>query len=162
MFLGRKPVTSLDSVLKTRGIYFANKGPYSQSYGFSSSQVWMWELDYKEGCMPKNWCFSTVVLEKTLESPLDCKEVQPVHPKGDQFSSVESLIMSDSLQPKEPQHARPPCPSPTPGVYSNSCPLSWWCHPTISSFVVPLLLLPSIFPSIRIFSSESVLRIRWP
>ena len=63
---------------------FANKGPSSQGYGFSSSHVWMWELDYKESWMPKNWCFWTVVLEKTLESPLDCKEIQPVHPKGDQ------------------------------------------------------------------------------
>ena len=57
-----------------------------------------------------------------------------------------------------PQHARPPCPSPTPGVYSNSCPLSQWCHPTISSSVVPLLLLPSVFPSIRVLSA---LHIRW-
>ena len=56
----------------------------SQSYGFSSSHVWMWELDYKESWMQKNWCFWTVVLEKTLESPLDCKEIQPVHPNGDQ------------------------------------------------------------------------------
>ena len=64
--------------------YFANKGPSSQGYGFSSSHVWMWELDCKESWAPKNWCFWTVVLEKTLESPLDCKEVQPVHPKGDQ------------------------------------------------------------------------------
>ena len=56
----------------------------SQSYGFSSSHVWMWELDYKESWAPKNWCFWTVVLEKTLESPLDCKEIQPVHPKGNQ------------------------------------------------------------------------------
>ena len=61
---------------------FADKGPSSQSYGFSSSHVWMWELDYKESWVPKNWCFWTVVLEKTLESPLDCKEIQPVHPKG--------------------------------------------------------------------------------
>ena len=59
-------------------------GPSSQSYGFSSSHVWMWELDYKESWAPKNWCFWTVVLEKTLESPLDCKEIQPVHSKGDQ------------------------------------------------------------------------------
>ena len=59
-------------------------GPSSQSYGFSSSHVWMWELDYKESWAPKNWCFWTVVLEKTLESPLDTKEIQPVHPKGDQ------------------------------------------------------------------------------
>ena len=64
--------------------YFADKGSSSQSYGFSSSHVWMWELDYKESWVPKNWCFWTVVLEKTLENPLDCKEVQPVHPKGDQ------------------------------------------------------------------------------
>ena len=61
--------------------YFANKGPSSQGYGFSSSHVWMWELDCKESWASKNWCFWTVVLEKTLESPLDCKEIQPVHPK---------------------------------------------------------------------------------
>ena len=64
--------------------YFNNKCPSSQGYGFSSSHVWMWELDYKESWALKNWCFWTVVLEKTLESPLDCKEIQPVHPKGDQ------------------------------------------------------------------------------
>ena len=64
--------------------YFANKGPSSQGYGFSSSCVWMWELDYKESWVRKNWCFWTVVLEKTLESPLDCKEIQPVHSEGDQ------------------------------------------------------------------------------
>ena len=64
--------------------YFANKGPSSQGYGFSCGHVWMWELDYKEGWVPKNWCFWTVVLEMTLESPLDCKEIQPVHSKGDQ------------------------------------------------------------------------------
>ena len=61
-----------------------NKGPSSQGYGFSSGHVWMWALDCEESWAPKNWCFSTVVLEKTLESPLDCKEIQPVHPKGDQ------------------------------------------------------------------------------
>ena len=64
--------------------YFANKGPSTQGYGFSSSHIWMWELDCEEGWAPKNWCFWTVVLEKTLESPLDCKEVQPVHSEGDQ------------------------------------------------------------------------------
>ena len=64
--------------------YFDYKGPSSQSYGFSSNHVWMWELDYKENWVLKNWCFWTVVLEKTLESPLDCKEIQPVHPKGNQ------------------------------------------------------------------------------
>ena len=71
-------------LIKKQRHYFVNKGESSQSYGFSSSHVWMWELDYKEGWAPKNWCFWTVVLEKTLESPLDCKEVQPVHPKGNQ------------------------------------------------------------------------------
>ena len=64
--------------------YFANKDPSSQGYGFSSGHVWMLELDCEESWTPKNWCFWTVVLEKTLESPLDCKEIQPVHPKGDQ------------------------------------------------------------------------------
>ena len=64
--------------------YFVNKGPSSQGYGFSSSHVWMWELDYKESWVSKAWCFWTVVLVKTLESPLDCKEIPPVHPKWDQ------------------------------------------------------------------------------
>ena len=70
--------------IKKQRHYFANKGPSSQGYGFSSSQVRMWELDYRESRAPKNWCFWTVVLEKTLESPLDCKEIQPVHPKWNQ------------------------------------------------------------------------------
>ena len=68
--------------VKKQRYYFVNKGPSSQSYGFSSSHLWMWELDCKESWVPKNWCFWTVVLEKTLESPLDCKEIQPVHSKG--------------------------------------------------------------------------------
>ena len=70
--------------IKKQRHYFANKCPSSQSYGFSTSHVWMWELDYKENRALKNWCFWTVVLEKTLESPLDCKEIQPVHPKRNQ------------------------------------------------------------------------------
>ena len=70
--------------IKKQRHYFANKGPSSQGYGFSSAHVWMWELDCKESWALKNWCFWTVVLEKTLERPLDCKEIQPVHPKGDQ------------------------------------------------------------------------------
>ena len=78
-----KAVTNLNSILKSREI--TDKGPCSQSYGFSSSHVWMWEMDYKESWVQKNWCFWTVVLEKTLESPLDCREIQPVHPKGNQF-----------------------------------------------------------------------------
>ena len=70
--------------IKKQRHYFANKGPSSQSYGFSRSHVWMWELDHKESWELKNWCFWTVMLEKTLESPLDCKEIQPVHPTGNQ------------------------------------------------------------------------------
>ena len=70
--------------IKKQRHYFANKGPSSQGYGFSSGRVWVWELDYKEIWSLKNWCLWTVVLEKTLESPLDCKEIQPVHPKGNQ------------------------------------------------------------------------------
>ena len=70
--------------IKKQRHYFSNKGSSSQSFGFSSSHVWMWELDCKENWSLKNWCFWTVVLEKTLESPLDCKEIQPVHPKGNQ------------------------------------------------------------------------------
>ena len=73
-------MTNLDSVLKNRDI--VNKCLSSQVYGFSSGHVWMWELDPKESWKLKNWCFWTVVLEKTLESPLDCKEIQPVHPQG--------------------------------------------------------------------------------
>ena len=80
LFLGRKPVSNLDSVLKS----FANKGMYSQSYGFSSSHTWMWELNHKEVWMLKNWCFQSVVLEKTpvLKSSLDCKEIKQVNPKA--------------------------------------------------------------------------------
>ena len=70
--------------IKKQRHYFADKDPYSQSYGLSSSHVWMWELDHKESWVPKNWCFLTVVLEKTLESPLDSKEIQPVNPEGNQ------------------------------------------------------------------------------
>ena len=83
MLLGRKAMTNLDSILKSRD-YFADKGPYSQSYGFSSSHVWMWELDHKESWALKNWYFWTVVLEKTLESPLYCKEIKAVNPEGNQ------------------------------------------------------------------------------
>ena len=77
---------------------FANKGPSSQGYGFSSSHVWMWELDYKESWALKNWSFWTAVLEKTLERPLDCKEIQSVHPKGDQSCSLEGLMLKLKLQ----------------------------------------------------------------
>ena len=77
LLFGRKAMTNLDSILKSRDITLPTNG-------FSSSHVWMWELDHKEIWAPKNWCFWTVVLEKTLESPLDSKEIQPVHPKGNQ------------------------------------------------------------------------------
>ena len=81
LLLESKAITNQDSILKSRDI--ADKGPSSQSCGFHSSHVWMWELDYKEGRAPKNWCFWTMVLEKTLESPLNCK-ITPVNPKGNQ------------------------------------------------------------------------------
>ena len=84
LFLGRKAMRNLEHLIKKQRHYFANKGPYSQSYGFSSSHVWIWELDHKEGWAPKYWCFWTVVLEKTLESPLDCKVIEPVNPKRNQ------------------------------------------------------------------------------
>ena len=94
---------------------------------------------------------------------MQTKNTMRYHPTPLRISSVQfsHSIMSNSLQPHELQHARPPCPSPTPGAYSDSCPLNQWCHPTISSSVVPLLP-PSIFHSIKVFSSESVLHIRWP
>ena len=85
--------------IKKQRHHFANKGPSSQSYGFSSSHVWMWELDHKEGWMPKNWWSQTVVLEKTLESPLDSKEVKPVNPKGiNPEYSLEGLMLKLKLQ----------------------------------------------------------------
>ena len=85
LLLIRKLMTNLDSILKSRENTLPTKDHLcSQSFGFSSSHVWMWELNYKEGWVPKKWCFWTVVLEKTLESPLDYKEIQLVHPKGNQ------------------------------------------------------------------------------
>ena len=83
LLLGRKVMTNLDSIFKSRDITFANKGLSSQGYGFSSGHVWRWDLDGEESWALKNGCFWTVVLEKTLESTLDCKKIQPVHPKGD-------------------------------------------------------------------------------
>ena len=92
--LKRKALTNIDSILKSKDITLPTKVHQKvhqsfiknqiQNYVFSSSHVWMWELEYKESWMPTNWCFWTIVLEKTLESPLDCKEIQPVHPKGNQ------------------------------------------------------------------------------
>ena len=82
LLFGRKIMTNIDSILKSRDVTLQQRSIY-QGYGFSSGHVWVWELDYKESWALKNWCFWTVVLEKTFESPLDCKEIQPVHPKGD-------------------------------------------------------------------------------
>ena len=85
--------------IKKQRHYFANKGPSSQSYSFASSHVWMWDLDYKERWVPKNWCFWTLVLEKMPKIPLDCKKIQPVHPKGNQSwiyfgrTDAETLIL---------------------------------------------------------------------
>ena len=84
LLLGRKVKTNLDNIVKKQRCYFVNKGPSSQGYGFPSGHVWMWELDCEASWVPKNWCFWTVVLEKTLESPLDCKDIQPVHSEGNQ------------------------------------------------------------------------------
>ena len=83
LLLGRKAMKPRQHIKKHRH-YFANKGPYSQHYGFSSSRVWMWELEHKEGWALKNRCFQTVVLDNTLESPLDSKKIKPVNPKGNQ------------------------------------------------------------------------------
>ena len=82
LILGRKALTNINSILKSRDITLLIKVHLVKAIVFSSSHVWIWELDYKESWVPKNWCFWTVVLEKTLESPLDCGEIQPVHPKG--------------------------------------------------------------------------------
>ena len=85
LLLGRKVMTNVDSILKSRDITLPRNNHLVKAIIFPSSHIWMQELDYKEGWVPKNWCFWTVVLEKTLESPLDCKKIQPVHPKGNQF-----------------------------------------------------------------------------
>ena len=99
LLLRKIAMTNLDSILKKQRRYLTNKGPYSQSYGFSSSHVWMWELDYKESWVPKNWCFRTAVLEKTFESPLDSKDIKSVDPKGNQSwiltgqTDAEALVL---------------------------------------------------------------------
>ena len=106
LFLRRKVMINLGNIKKQRH-YFANKGPSSQAYGFPSGHVWMWELDCEEYWAPNNWCFCTVVLEKTLESLLDCKEIQPVHPKGDQSWVFIGKIDAEAEIPKLwPPHAK--------------------------------------------------------
>ena len=91
LLLGRKAMTNLNNILKSKAYYFANKGLSSQGYVFSSSHVWIWELDYKENWALKNWCFWTVMFEKTLESPLDSKEISPEY-------SLEGLMLKLKLQ----------------------------------------------------------------
>ena len=99
LLLGRKAMTNLDTISKKLQHYLANKGPSSQGSGFCSSHVWIWELDYKESWAPKNLCVWTVVLEKTLESPLDFKEIQWVHPKEiSPECSLEGLMLKLKLQ----------------------------------------------------------------
>ena len=82
LLLGRRAMIKPRQHFKKQRCHFCQQRSYNPSHGFSSSHVWMWGLDYKESWALKNWCFWTAVLEKTLESPLDCKEIQPVHPKG--------------------------------------------------------------------------------
>ena len=86
----------LDSILKSRGITFLTKVCIYSNYGFSSSHLWMWELDHEEGWAPDNWCFWTVVLEKTLESPLDCREIKSVHLKGNQAWIFTGRIVAEA------------------------------------------------------------------
>ena len=102
-------------------------------------------MDAMENYFCPSNCFNGIVFYYTISSV--------------QFSRS---VMSDSLRPHKSRQARPPCPSPTPGVYSDSYPSSWWCHPTHLILCHPLLLLPPIPPSIRVFSDESTLCMRWP
>ena len=99
LLLGRKVMTNLDSILKSRDITLPTKVHLVTALVFSVSHVWMWELDYKESWTLKNWCFWTVVLEKTLESLMDCKEIQPVHSKGDQSWVFIGMIDAEAVTP---------------------------------------------------------------
>ena len=160
--------------------YFANKGPSSQTYGFPSSHVWMWELDYKENWAPKNWCFWTIMLEKTLESPLDSKEIQPVHPRGKHRQNTQwhkskqdplwptfSVQVSSVAQACSTVCNPMDCSMPGFLVHHQLRELAQMHVHRVSDAIHlllcnPLLLLPSIFPNIRVFSNESVLHISWP
>ena len=102
LLLGRIAISKLDSVLKSRDITLPTKFHIVKSMIFSSSLVWVWELDHKEGWVPKNWCFQTVVLEKTLESPLHCKEIKPVSPKGNQPWIVTERTDAEAEAPFNP------------------------------------------------------------
>ena len=151
--LGRKAMKNQNSVLKSRGIT-ANKGPYRQSNVISSSHVWMWELDNKEGWVPKNWCLrnpnwkrsKTLILADDMI--LDIENPKDIARKLLSSVQFSHSVVSDSLQPYESQNARPPCPSPTPRAYSNSCPSSKWCHPANSSSAVPFSSCLQSFPAL--------------
>ena len=97
LLLGRKAITNIDCILKSKDIT-RQQSPSNQSYGFSSSHLWMWELDCEESWAPKYWCFWTVVLEKTLESPLDCKESQPILKEVSPKYSLEGLMLKLKFQ----------------------------------------------------------------
>ena len=107
--------------------YFADKGPYSQSYGFSNIYVWMWELDCKAGCVQNNWCFRAVVLGKTLESPLDCKEIKPVNPKGNQpwiFTGRTERLKAGGEGDQTGRDGWMASPTPWTWVWASS--RRWW------------------------------------
>ena len=105
LLLGRKVKTNLDNILKSRH-YFAIKVLFNPGYCFTSGHVWMWDLDYKESWVPKNWCFWTVVLEKTLENTLECKEIQPVHPKGKSWIFIGRTDAEAGTPKLWPSHAK--------------------------------------------------------
>ena len=123
------------------------------------SKLWIQQITYVSINDLLVYCLHLSVTASYTSYTLVAPEIVPKNLQSVQFSRS---VVSDSLQPHESQHARPPCPSQTPGIYSNSCPSSRWCHPVISSSCHPLLLLPPIPPSIRVFSNKSTLRMRWP
>ena len=135
---------------------------YFASYIYEVSSLITWFVfSYCEWCISISFLFYCRWIYQCfpLELVPRLAYLKYIHfPSSVQFSHS---VVSNSLRPHGLQHARPPCPSPTPGACSNSCPPSQWCHPTISS-CRPLLLPPLVFPSIRVFSNESVLHIRWP
>ena len=169
LLLGWKATTNRQCI-KKQSDYFANKGLSSQTYGFSSSNVWMWELDNKKGWVLKNWCLSTAVLEKTLGSPLDCKEIKPVNPKGNQSwiftgktdTEAEAPILwpSDAksrLTGKDPDAGKD-WRQEEKGTTEDEM-VEW--HHLFNHLMLcnPLLLLPSILPSSRVFSNESTVQV---